>query len=135
MIRDLLPEDLPALKEIHRKQGFNYNLPDLLSPLFLVKKVREVDGRVVGALCIRLTAETYLLVEGSPVAKGRSIEELQPELIREAYEKGLDDLVFVVPPEIVDEFHPALERLGWSRTRDWPMYQRDLNAISTESSQ
>lgn len=109
---------------IYKQQGFDYNIPDLSSPLFLVKKVREVNGRVVAAMCLRITAETFLFVEGSPVAKGRSIEELQPAVDREAYDKGLADYICVIPPEISASFTPVLERMGWSRDRDWPMFSR-----------
>jgi hypothetical protein len=126
MIRDFLPEDSPALKELHKAQGFDYALPDLSNPLFLVRKVREVDGRVVGAMFLRITAETFLVTAGSPVEKGRAILELQPEVLREAYEKGLSEVVCVVPPEISESFAPVLERMGWSKTRDWPMYQKEL---------
>ena len=126
MIRDFLPEDSPALKELHKAQGFDYALPDLFNPLFLVRKVREVDGRVVAAMFLRLTCETFLLVEGSPESKGRAILELQPEVLREAYEKGLSEVVCVVPPEISESFAPVLERMGWSKTRDWPMYQKEI---------
>ena len=128
MIRDFAPSDMPTIKEIHKTQGFDYSVPDLANPLFLVKKVREVDGRIVGAMCLRLTCETYLFVEGSPEAKARSIMELQPEVLKEAYQKGLSDIICVLPPEIASEFGPVMEdgRLGWSRDRDWPMYSREL---------
>ncbi len=126
MIRDFQPGDAPALKELHKAQGFDYALPDLSNPLFLVRKVREVDGRVVGAMFLRITAETFLVTAGSPVEKGRAILELQPEVLREAYEKGLSEVVCVVPPEISESFAPVLERMGWSKTRDWPMFQKEL---------
>ena len=124
MIRDYEPRDLEAIKTIYNEQGFDYALPDLSSPLVLVKKVREVDGRVVAAMFLRITAETFLLVQGSPVEKGRAIEELQPEAIGEAWGKGLADIVCVIPPEIAESFAPVLERMGWSRDRGWPMWSR-----------
>ena len=126
MIRDLTVNDIETVKDIHKAQGFAYDVPDLTSPLMLVKKVREVDGRVVACMFLRLTAETFLVTTGSPVEKGRAIEELQPEVLREAYEKGLSEIVCVVPPEISESFAPVLERMGWERTREWPMWQREL---------
>ena len=127
MIRDYRPEDLPAIKEIHKTQGFDYSLGDLDNPLFLVKKIREVNGRVVSAMFLRISAETFLVTAGSPVEKGRAIEELQPEVLREAYEKGLPDIFCVIPPEIEYSFSPVMERMGWSRDRDWPMFSRSLD--------
>lgn len=128
MIRDFCQEDLEKLKEIHASQGFDYALPDLNHPLILVKKVREVNGRVVAAEFIRITAETFLLVGGSPVEKARSIEELEPEVNREAGEKGLEDRVCVIPPEISESFAPVLKRMGWTPDRAWPMWSRSTNA-------
>src|ERR1700689_1530521 len=106
MIRDLEPGDIETVKDIQKAQGFEYAIPDLTSPLILVKKVREGDGRVVAAMFLRVTAETFLVTTGSPVVIGRSWEELQAEVTREAYEKGLDEIVCVVPPEIVESFAP-----------------------------
>jgi hypothetical protein len=128
MIRDLRPEDIEIVKDIQKSQGFAYSIPDLTSPLILVNKVREVDGRVVAAMFLRLTAETFLVTTGSPVEKGRAVEELQPEVLREAYEKGLADIVCVIPPEISESFAPVLERMGWEHDRDWPMWSRGVNA-------
>ena len=131
MIRDYEVGDAQAIKYIHESQKFDYALPDINSPLVLVKKVREVDGRIVGAMLLRITCETYLFVEGSPEAKARSILELQPEVLKEAYRKGLSDIICVLPPEIASEFGPVMEdeRLGWSRDRDWPMYSREICEI------
>ena len=126
MIRDYDPKDAETIKSIHKSQGFDYALPDLSSPLVLIRKVREIDGQVVGAMFLRLTAETFLLVDGSPVTRGRAIEELQPEVIREAWEKGLSDIVCVVPPEIESDFSPVLERMGWAKERPWPLWSRSV---------
>ena len=93
----------------------------------LVKKVRVVNGRVVAAMGLRLTAETFLLVQGSPVEKARAIEELQPEVLQEAYEKGLADVVCVIPPEILESFRAVLQRMGWSEDRDWQMFSRSTD--------
>lgn len=127
MIRDYVETDLPALKAIHATQGFDYRAPNLADPLYLVKKVRVVDGKVVAGCFLRLTAETFLLVDGNSFEKGRAIEELQPEVLQEAYIKGLDDIFCVIPPEIAENFAPALEKIGWSKDRAWPMYSKELN--------
>lgn len=130
MVRDFKPEDTDSIISIHKEQGFSYNLPQMSSPLVLVHKVREVDGQVVASMFLRVTAETFLLVEGSPESKGRAIEELQPEVLREAKEKGLDDIICVIPPEIAESFEPALRKMGWNPTRDWKMWYRSLDEIS-----
>lgn len=128
MIRDYDQKDFPALKSIYTAQGFDYPMPNISEPLFMVRKVREVNGRVVGGLFLRLTAETFLLVEGSPMVKARSIRELQPSVVAEAYQKGLSEMICVVPPEISKEFTLPLTKMGWELTREWPMWQRILHA-------
>jgi hypothetical protein len=133
MVRDFKPEDTDSIISIHKEQGFSYNLPQMSSPLVLVHKVREVDGQVVASMFLRVTAETFLILRGSPESKGRAIEELQPEVLREAKEKGLDDIVCVIPPEIAESFEPALRKMGWSPTRDWKMWYRSLDEISRQS--
>ena len=126
MIRNFKPEDLETIIDIYKAQGFDYDLPEFTSPLILVKKVREVNGRAVAAMFLRLTAETFLVTAGSPVEKGRAIEELQPAVLQEAYEKGLSDIVCVVPPEISESFAPVLTRMGWKPDRKWPMWSRSV---------
>ena len=128
MVRDMLPEDIETIKDIHKRQGFDYNLPDLTSPIILLSKVRVIDGQVVGAMFLRITAETFLLVDGSPTVKGRSIEELQPEVIRAAWEKGLSDVLCVVPPEIESSFSSVLDRMGWAKERPWPLWSRGVDS-------
>ncbi len=86
MVRDYQPSDLPEIIALHKAQGFDYSLGDLSNPLFFVKKVRVVDGRIVAAMALRLTCETFLLVnpEDSPIVKFDSMIELQPEVLSEA---------------------------------------------------
>lgn len=126
MVRDFDPKtDLSAVLAIHKAQGFDYNLGDLTSPLYLIGKVRVIDGQAVAAMFLRITAETFLLVDGSPVARGKAIEELQPEVLRAAWGKGLNDVFCVVPSEIEVNFSPVLARMGWVKER-WPAYSRSV---------
>lgn len=125
MIRDMTPEDVPEVLLLHAESGLDYTMYDLNSPLCIVKKVRVEGGRIVGAMIGRLTMETLLVVSGGPVARGRSIEELEPEVLSEAYLKGLDETACVIPPEILDSFEPVLERLHWERDRaGWVLFTR-----------
>ena len=61
IIRDYIVEDLEAIKEIHKKSGIDYDLPDLENPLFLIKRViTDDDGKIISTCALRLIAETYL---------------------------------------------------------------------------
>ena len=123
MVRDMTPDDMQAVKDLHAESGLDYTMYDLNSPLCVVKKVRVEGGRVVAAMILRLTTETLLICSGGPVAKGRAIEELQPEVLSEAYLKGLDETFATIPPEILDSFEPVLERKGWTRDRaGWVLF-------------
>lgn len=126
MIRDYRPEDLGAVKALHEASGIDYRMPDLASPLFLVKKVREVDGVVVGALALRIEAETYLWCSGGPQDKMDAMLELQPAMLDEAWTKGLDNVVCWIPREVEARFEKRLKQMGWEPSRDgWHSWSRD----------
>lgn len=131
MVRDYEVSDLPQIKAIHEDGGLDYNLPSLDSPLCLVKKVYVVDGHVVAAMFLRLTAETYLLVSGEPGKKMDAMEALQPAVLDEAYSKGLDEVVAVIPDSILKRFAKRLKQLGWNKGRDgWILFSRSTRRDS-----
>jgi hypothetical protein len=129
MIRDCRPEDYAILRAIHAGQGIDYAFPDLDSPLFFVKKVREVDGEVRAALVLKLCAETSLLLADSgPLEKMTAMRELQQVVVKEAWNRGLDEIHASIP-EI--GFDRRLVQLGWSRDRPgWNLWTRRTDAIS-----
>ena len=64
-VRDLKPTDCEELAKIHAKMGMDYEMPDLNSPLFLVKKVvTDENGKVIGASVVRLEAELVKVLYG-----------------------------------------------------------------------
>jgi len=128
MIRDYQPSDAEQIKELHASSGLDYTLYDLNSPLCFVKKVKEVDGRVVAAMILRLTSETLLVVSGGPAEKMAAMQDLQPEVLADAYGKGLDDVVAVIPKTILGKFAKRLKQLGWNQDRDgWVLFSRSTH--------
>jgi hypothetical protein len=129
VVRDALPADYAELRRIHAAQGIDYAFPDLSSPLFFVKKVREVDGRINAALVLKLCAETSLLLgESGPQDKMTAMRELQQAVLNEAFVRGLDEIHASIP-EI--GFDKRLVQLGWSRDRPgWNLWSRRTDAIS-----
>jgi hypothetical protein len=127
-VRDYRPEDEAVLRRMHAQQGIDYRFPDLNSPLFFVKKVREVDGRLNGALVLRLCAETSLLLgESGPQDKMTAMHELQEAVLVEAWRYGLDEIHAAIP-EI--GFDKRLKQLGWSKDRPgWNLWSRRTHAI------
>jgi hypothetical protein len=125
MIRDYKPEDAAQIEKLHSASGFDYvyRTPD--SPLWLIRKVVEIDGKVVQSLCCKLVLNINLVVSpdfGTPLEKWNRLKELVEAAKQEAYEKGLDEAYAVIPPEIDAEFAPWLEKLGMSRDRAWPKW-------------
>lgn len=129
MIRDCEKQDIEALKAIHEASGFDYQWPNLEDPLFVVKRVVVENGRVVQGIALKIEAEVYILVDaswGTPQQRWQRLRELTEEAKRAAWEKGLDSLVCVVPPEIADSFEKRLKQIGMTRDRPWPKFSFDL---------
>jgi hypothetical protein len=147
-IREYAPGDESALRALHAAQGFGYEFPDLLDPLFVTKLVLEDDAaqgpssslgtsgspagsesRIVGAALLRLTAETYLLIDpraGTPRRRWESILSLHDAAARDAWRKGLSDVHAWLPPRLAKRFGRRLESLGWVRDDRWTPYCKKL---------
>lgn len=149
-VRQYQPEDLEALRALHAAQGFAYPFPDLANPLFVSRLVlaeRDADlpscssadgsagndgqagGRIVGAALLRLTAETYLLLDprsGTPRERWRRLLMLHAAAERDAWRRGLEDVHAWLPPPIAGRFGRRLERLGWVRDDAWTPYCKKL---------
>jgi len=127
-VRDSIPTDYPAIEGIHSGMGMDYRMPDLESPLFIVKKVyQDEDGRIKGACFLRLTAECYLWMSPdlSPRDKVSVMQAMQPEVLRSAWLLGLDDIEARIPRDLERRFHKRLKQLGWSQDRsDWHPWSR-----------
>ena len=136
MIRDTGKMDIPALEIIHELSGLDYQFPDLDDPLFIVKKTIEEDGKVVQGIAAKLEATVYLWVDhsaGTPEQRWEWMKELVEATKLAAWEKGLDCLSCVVPPEIADSFEKRLKEIGMDRDRPWPKFSFDLTKYRVES--
>lgn len=129
-VRDYDPvSDRRAIEILHQRMEMDYKLPDIDDPLFVVKKVYEQDGLVVGAEFLKIQAETYLLLDYrlDAVGKTRTIAHLSREVEREAYNRGLDTLVAYIPEDIGEKFSKRLTLLGWEKARNkWVTWFREL---------
>ncbi|HZP06798.1 MAG TPA: hypothetical protein VFB43_18000 [Terracidiphilus sp.] len=131
IVRDATFEDSSTISEIHAAMGLDYRLPDLNSPLFFVRKVAERDGIVRGACFLRICAECYLWLAPEQTApdKMRTMEALQPEILRAAWAKGLDDIEARIPETLERRFHKRLTQLGWTANRNgWHPWSRETYA-------
>jgi hypothetical protein len=129
MIRDYDKADLQALKEIHRLSGFDYRFPDLEDPLFVARKTVEENGRAVQGIAVKLEGTVYLWIAhdwGTPEERWQRMQELVEAAKLAAWEKGLDTLTCVVPPEIAESFEKRLKQIGMERDRPWVKFSFDL---------
>ncbi len=127
-VRDYRPEDREELELIHKAQGIDYEFPDLEHPLFFVKKVIVIDGKIRSALVLKICAETFLLIdsEQKPQEKFAEMETLQRSVLSEAFAKGLDEIHAAIP-EI--GFDKRLAQLGWAKDRSgWHLWSRSTVA-------
>lgn len=128
-VRDYRDADKAAVEQLHRGSRLDYIFPSVDSPLFIVKKVYEHDGKVIGAELLKLQAETYLMLDCNldPVEKTRVIAHLSHAVEREAYNRGLDTLVAYIPEDISTKFTKRLNLLGWDKARKgWITWFREL---------
>jgi len=121
-VRDFASSDIEKAKEIHEANHFNFKFPDLFSPLFIIKKVVEVDGEVVAIVAGKIETELYLWVShdnANPEQRWAAVQQLNEAFMEEAYwEKGVDQCVCWVPVVIEKSFAKRLKSLGFSRDRD-----------------
>lgn len=124
-IREYRSADLPGLRQMHAKQGFRYDLPDIDDASFLLRAVVEDDvGEPVMAVLARLTSEVYLLADpeaGTPRDRWQWLLSLHQAATQEAWRRGFDDAHCWLPPQISRSFGKRLLRLGWSQPA-WTCY-------------
>ena len=143
MIRDYDNGDLKSLKRIHAESGFDYRFPDLDDPLFIVKKTVEEGGKPVQGIAVKVEGTVYLWLAhdwGTPEERWQRMQELVEAAKLAAWEKGLDTLTCVVPPEIAESFEKRLEQIGMTADRPWKRFSFDLTTyqptvrVETEAS-
>lgn len=129
-ITTLAPGDFDAVRRLHEKSGFDYIMPDLASPLFVVKyAAKDPEGRVLGAAGLRVQAETYLWLDPDlPVrVRYRVVLQLSRVVTAEAWRVGLDCLAAWLPPSLPRSFRRLLVKLGWGRDRDgWDSWSKEI---------
>ncbi len=128
MVRDALATDFPVIAAMHRAMGSDYRLPDLSSPLIIANKVAVEPQGIVGCSFIRLTAETFLLLDPALNAKRKfqAIQSMHDAIISKAWCLGLDDLNARIPPETSNRFAKRLKQLGWEQSRGWIGWSREI---------
>ena len=134
MVRKYKPEDEEEIKAFYIGSGYEFEYPDLSSPLFITKMVTEEDGMVVMGAALKLSAEAYLFANpswGSPRERWKALLELHEAVRISGYGFGLDGVNCWLPPEIEKPFGRRLMRLGWERNH-WRSYCRELQPTTVD---
>lgn len=120
---------MPELARIHKANGLPATcLPDFDDPLFVVKQVVELEGKVALGAFIRLIGEAYLLLDhnaGTPEERWQALRALTDTLEAEARLKGLTEYSCWVPNELAKSFGGRLEELGFIKS-PWVCYSKIL---------
>jgi hypothetical protein len=129
LIRDYRIKDLRAVKAIHEKTQIDYKFPNIVSPLFLVKKVMEYNGEVVAACGLYIQVECYLWMDpgawADPETKMAAIELLDKQAMDAAWLKGVDQACLWLPPGMERFGERLTQDLGFTKDRGgWVSYSK-----------
>lgn len=118
--REFQDGDKERIEAIHQAGGLDYRMPDLDSKMVVAKAVCEDAGQMVGAIALKLQAETYIWLQphASPRVKWDAIRLLQAEILRQAMRAGIEQLVAYVPDCIGKFFGKRMRSLKWTQARD-----------------
>ncbi len=114
-IRKYRQSDLARIQELHRRQGFEFDFPDLSDPVFAVSSVVE-DGEAQMAAFLKITAESYLFVNpeyADPLARWQTLLRVHEDVKRQATDLGLSEVTCWLPPNLSRAFQRRLRKLGW----------------------
>jgi len=129
-VREYTPFDLSWLLELHKTSAYEYEMPDLSSPSFVVKKVLiSEDGSISMGAFLRKTTEAFLICDPSwrtPRWRLEGLRCLHDVVQRDAEAKGIESVHCWIPPEIEARFRNRLEDFGWRKERPWPVYSRNV---------
>lgn len=119
-IAPLTERDYPAIMELHREMGFDYEL-DPGRTDFIVRNGLFDSGKLVTVVLGRATTEAYLLMDkkwSDPRARMDAIEKVTNISSWEAKMKGYSDTHVWIPPKALF-FTKRLHKMGFSEA-PWP---------------
>lgn len=132
-IREFGEKDLERVRELHRACGFEYDLPNMASPLIVVRQAVEDDGEIQLAGFLRVTTEAFLLMNAkwrTPGWRWLAINRLHEAARADARAKGIEDVNVWIPPEIERPFGRRLMAMGWRKERPWATYTAQVSRNS-----
>jgi hypothetical protein len=130
-VRDVTASDETRLRELFRKQSFEYDFPDLEEPQFIAKRVIcDADGTVVMAVAARRTVELFMLADpqwNTPRMRLEALKLIHDDMRKELTRLGVHDVHAWLPPQVARSFGRRLMRLfGWKRPL-WTDFCAEVN--------
>lgn len=133
VIRAYQESDLARIRELHGKQGFDYDFPDLNDPVFAVGSVAD-DGEAQMAVFLKITAEAYLFLDpeyGTPRERWNMLLRVHENVRSQAARLGLSEVTCWVPPNLSKAFHRRLTKLGWQEEpSEWKRRAFHIRAVT-----
>jgi uncharacterized protein YktB (UPF0637 family) len=128
-IRNYEEKDFAQVKALHEAMGLDYRMPDLQSPLFIIRQVAELDGKIVAVGAAKIETELYMWLNrsvGDPETRWDAVRQLNESVMDEAHwSKGIDNCVCWVPKEVEKSFAKRLSAMGFKPDRDgWHSWSR-----------
>jgi hypothetical protein len=124
MIREYRGEDYDQVQNIFRQRKYEFALPDLASPLILVRKVITDTNDIPRlAAFAKLQANAYLLVDNTwktPIERLAAIQGLQDAMIERCQFFGIDE----ASAQVGHRFGRRLEdKFGWKTALGKTIYR------------
>lgn len=119
--------DTESIRRIHAAMGAKYPLPDLASPLFVVREQVGNGHGLVAAAAVKVVGEAFLWLDPEVPKRDRaeSLVRLSAHCELEAIKQGLEEVTAWIPVDIEPSFGKILTKRGWVRS-PWPSYTRLL---------
>jgi len=120
VFRGLKKQDLPILREIHKRAGYAAQFPDIGDIGFVI----EDEGKVVGWAGAELEAQIIGVFDpdwGSPHERVKTFASLHLPIAEQLELLGVKNATIFPDPQFKN-FGNRLSRLGWSKTL-WECYR------------
>ena len=129
-VRDIYDSDLESISALHLSSGQDFALPDLSSPLVIVRKAVVADGKIQAVGLVRITSEGILILDPalSPRERIAAMYALERPVLSEAYGSGLTEITASIHNETAKHFSKRLTQFGWTPDReDWHQWSLKLH--------
>ena len=132
-IREYIPSDFEAIRDLHFKVYPKAKLPNIDSPYFFpFKKVMLVDDRIILAALGSQEIEGHFLVDpdwGDPLQKFCALRAIQNEALRSVRDRGFETCFSTIHEDLEKSYGKRLTELGWFKPPKWSFWLRSTTEV------